>query len=78
MSPAATTAPRASTPRCAVGVAGRPQTGGQLMRCAGIAGRSPGRWKTTTIPDPAASTRADLIRRDFADGSRHSPCRTDP
>jgi transposase InsO family protein len=37
----------------------------RLMRCAGVAGRTPRRWKTTTIPDPAATTRADLIRRDF-------------
>jgi transposase InsO family protein len=35
------------------------------MRCAGVHGRAPKRWTTTTIPDPAATTRADLIRRDF-------------
>jgi transposase InsO family protein len=37
----------------------------RLMRCAGMRGRAPRRWKTTTIPDPAAAARADLIRRDF-------------
>jgi transposase InsO family protein len=43
----------------------------RLMRCAGMRGRSPRRWTTTTIPDPAASSRADLIRRDFtADTAR--------
>jgi transposase InsO family protein len=29
-------------------------------------GRSAKRWRTTTISDPAASTPADLIRRDFS------------
>ena len=37
----------------------------RLMRTAGLHGRTPRRWKKTTIPDPAAVTRADLIRRDF-------------
>jgi transposase InsO family protein len=37
----------------------------RLMRRAGIRGRTPKRWKKTTIPDPAAATRADQIRRDF-------------
>jgi transposase InsO family protein len=37
----------------------------RLMRCAGVRGQTPKRWKTTTIPDPAATERADLIRRDF-------------
>jgi transposase InsO family protein len=37
----------------------------RLMRCAGVAGRIPRRWTTTTMPDPAAVERADLIRRDF-------------
>jgi transposase InsO family protein len=35
------------------------------MRAAGIAGKSPRRWKLTTIPDPAAAARPDLIGRDF-------------
>jgi transposase InsO family protein len=38
----------------------------RLMRAAGLGGRRPRRWKRTTIPDPAAAVRADLIRRDFS------------
>jgi transposase InsO family protein len=38
----------------------------RLMRAAGLHGRTPRRFKRTTIPDPAAAGRADLIRRDFA------------
>jgi putative transposase len=38
----------------------------RLMRAAGLRGRTPRRWQRTTIPDPAAAARADLIRRDFA------------
>jgi transposase InsO family protein len=38
---------------------------GRLMRAAGIRGRTPKRWKKTTIPGPAAAARADAIRRDF-------------
>ena len=37
----------------------------RLMRQAGLAGRAPRRWKKTTIADPAATVRADAIRRDF-------------
>jgi putative transposase len=37
----------------------------RLMRAAGLCGRRPRRWKKTTVPDPAAAARADLIRRDF-------------
>jgi len=37
----------------------------RLMRSAGIAGRAPKRWRKTTIADPAAAARTDLIRRDF-------------
>jgi hypothetical protein len=36
------------------------------MRAAGLRGRTPRRWKKTTIPDPVATARADLIRRDFS------------
>ena len=36
------------------------------MRAAGLCGRTPRRFKRTTVPDPAAAARADLIRRDFA------------
>ena len=43
----------------------------RLMRQAGMKGRAAKRWKKTTIADPAAAARADLIRRDFAaDASR--------
>jgi transposase InsO family protein len=38
----------------------------RLMRTAGLAGRSPRRWVATTIADPSAAERTDLIRRDFA------------
>jgi transposase InsO family protein len=37
----------------------------RLMRAAGLRGKFPRRWRTTTIPDPAASARPDLIERDF-------------
>jgi transposase InsO family protein len=37
----------------------------RLMRTAGIAGKTPRRWRKTTIADPAAAARADRIRRDF-------------
>jgi transposase InsO family protein len=38
----------------------------RLMRAAGLHGRTPRRFKGTTIADPAAAARADLVRRDFA------------
>jgi transposase InsO family protein len=38
----------------------------RLLRAAGLCGRRPRGWKRTTIPDPAAVARADLVRRDFA------------
>jgi transposase InsO family protein len=37
----------------------------RLMRAAGLHGRTPRLFTRTTIPDPAAATRSDLIRRDF-------------
>jgi transposase InsO family protein len=37
----------------------------RLMRAGGLRGRTPRRWRKTTIPDPAAAARADLIGRDF-------------
>jgi transposase InsO family protein len=37
----------------------------RLMRAAGLHGRIPRRFKPTTIPDPAAAARADLVGRDF-------------
>ncbi len=43
----------------------------RLMRAAGVRGRTPKRWKKTTIADPVAAARADLVRRDFSvDASR--------
>ena len=43
----------------------------RLMRRAGIQGKTPKRWRKTTIADPAATARADAIRRDFtADASK--------
>jgi transposase InsO family protein len=52
----------------------------RLMRAAGRAGRAPKRWRTTTIPDPAATLPTDLIARDFscaatAINPRLRPCR---
>jgi transposase InsO family protein len=38
----------------------------RLMRAADRHGRTPRRWAMTTIADPAAVTRPDLIGRDFA------------
>jgi transposase InsO family protein len=38
----------------------------RLMRAADRHGRTPRRWAKTTIADPAAATRPDLIGRDFA------------
>ncbi len=37
----------------------------RLMREQGLCGSTPKRFKTTTVPDPAAARRADLIKRDF-------------
>ena len=37
----------------------------RLMRAAGLAGKSPRRWRATTIADPNAGQRPDLVRRDF-------------
>ena len=38
----------------------------RLMRAAGLRGKTPRRWRKTTVPDPAATVPLDLIRRDFA------------
>jgi putative transposase len=38
----------------------------RLMRAAGLEGRRKRRWRTTTVPDPAAERARDLIQRDFA------------
>jgi len=37
----------------------------RIMRQNAITGRCPRRWRRTTIPDPAADQREDLIGRDF-------------
>ena len=37
----------------------------RIMRENGLRGTTPKRFKTTTVPDPAAAARADLIKRDF-------------
>jgi hypothetical protein len=37
----------------------------RLMRKAGVKGRTPKRFRKTTIPDTAAGVREDLIGRDF-------------
>ena len=43
----------------------------RLMRTAKITGKAARRWKKTTVADPAATARADRIRRDFtADATR--------
>jgi transposase InsO family protein len=38
----------------------------RLMRGAGVCGKNPRRWRTTTVADPVAATRPDLIGRAFA------------
>jgi transposase InsO family protein len=38
----------------------------RLMRQAQLRGGAPHRWRKTTIPDPGAVSRADLVRRDFS------------
>jgi putative transposase len=37
----------------------------RLMRKAGLRGKTPKRWKKTTVPDPSAAVPVDLVRRDF-------------
>jgi putative transposase len=57
----------ASTPRCAA--PGATTAVRAWPGCCAAPGwgaaQQPGRWGTTTVPDPAAAARADLIRRDF-------------
>lgn len=38
----------------------------RLMLTAGLCGRTPKRWRTTTVPGPAATPRPDLVGRDFS------------
>jgi hypothetical protein len=45
---------------------GAPRIHALLRRQGHRHGRTPRRFRRTTIPDPAAAARADLIRRDFA------------
>lgn len=40
------------------------------MRSAGLCGRMPKRWRTTTVPDPPADLAAGRIRRDFTTCAR--------
>jgi transposase InsO family protein len=40
----------------------------RLMKTNGVVGRHKRRWRTTTVPDPAAERARDLIQRDFATG----------
>jgi putative transposase len=40
----------------------------RLMRSGGIVGRHKRRFRTTTVPDPAAERARDLIQRDFSTG----------
>ena len=37
----------------------------RIMRTAGLEGRCKQRWRTTTVPDPAAERARDLIQRRF-------------
>jgi hypothetical protein len=60
--------PRIHAELCARGRRHSRKRVARLLRAAGLAGQTPKRWRTTTVPDPAASTPADLIERDF-------PCR---
>jgi transposase InsO family protein len=34
----------------------------RLMRAAGLRGKTPRRWRKTTVPDPAATVPLDLVR----------------
>jgi transposase InsO family protein len=47
----------------------------RLMRASGLQGRAAKRWNRTTIPDPRAAGRADLIRRDFTADAASLNCR---
>jgi transposase InsO family protein len=38
----------------------------RLMRATGLRGRTPRRWRKTTVPDPTATPPRDRVRRDFA------------
>jgi transposase InsO family protein len=38
----------------------------RLMRAAGLRGKTPKRWRKTTVPDPSATVPLDRVRRDFS------------
>jgi transposase InsO family protein len=38
----------------------------RIMKDKGLCGKTPKRFKTTTVADPEAAARADLIKRDFS------------
>ena len=59
-------APRIHAELCRRGYRHARKRVARLLRAAGLCGRRPRRRKRTTVPDPAAAARADLIRRDFA------------
>lgn len=59
-------APRVHAELCRAGRRHGRKRIARLMRAAKIRGRTPRRWKKTTIADPAAAARADLVRRDFS------------
>ncbi|MGR6319024.1 IS3 family transposase [Micromonospora soli] len=58
-------APRVHAELVAAGLRHGRKRVARLMRTAGIAGKCPRRWRTTTVPDPAAEARPDLVGRDF-------------
>jgi putative transposase len=45
------------------------------MRRADVRGKTPTRWRTTTIADPAAAARAGQARRDFTAGAAKTSSR---
>ena len=62
-------APRVHAELAEVGLRHSRKRVARLMRAAGLAGKSPRRWRITTVADPNAGKRPDLVRGDF---------RTDP
>jgi transposase InsO family protein len=59
-------APRIHADLAAAGLRHGRKRVARLMRTAGLAGKSPRLWRTTTIADPNAGHRPDLVRRDFS------------
>lgn len=58
-------APRVHAELAAAGLRHGRKRVARLMRTAGIAGKCPRRWRTTTVGDPSAEARPDLVGRDF-------------